>query len=145
MWRDVDIFSYMKYMLDYLSLKPVGAPTSSSNFKTIRAKDGVSHSVIIDCLRRLSCWVQLCVAVMCAEFPDSELIQCFSVFNVTNDLRKNHGSNDYRQQWRKANSVLAPLIKCDEVKLHSQVSNLEPFAWQHHLKTGLLTWIAGLL
>eukprot|EP00959_Pyramimonas_sp_CCMP1952_P171740 3588706-Pyramimonas_sp.AAC.1 len=79
------ILSHTKYMLDCLRQFPIVVPSGPSSFKTIGDTNGVPHDTIQGCLRRLACWVKLCVHVMRAEFPDFELIQRFSVFNLDAD------------------------------------------------------------
>ena len=74
--------SYTQYMLESLRLKPVVVPVGQNNFKTIGNRDGIPQDIIRDCLQKMSCWVKLCVHVMRAEFPDFELIQRFTVFDL---------------------------------------------------------------
>ena len=73
---------YTKYMLELLRLQPVVVPVGQNNFKTIGNRDGIPQGIIGDCLEKMACWVRLCVHVMRAEFPDFELIQRFTVFDL---------------------------------------------------------------
>ena len=140
-------FGYTKYMLDCLKAQPLAVPTGTATFKTIGNRHGVPPSIINSCLQRLSCWVKLCVHVMRAEFPNFELIQALSIFNLDKKAKARRGGHDHQLQRDRDIKTLASVIKCDMVDLKSQVDDLEPIALQHHLQTGasnLDCWIAAI-
>ncbi|CAK0864004.1 unnamed protein product, partial [Prorocentrum cordatum] len=147
--RVCTILSYTKYMLDCLRQFPIVVPsgTDSSDYKTIGDRNGVPQAIIQSCLHSLSRWVKLCVHVMRAEFPDFELIQRFSVFNLDADAASRRGGREHEAARRRDIAVLANAMGVGEADLRNELDALAPVARQRRTQTGANTldsWIAAI-
>jgi hypothetical protein len=60
--------------------KPRLLHTSTGQPRTIGDVRGVSDEVAATCLARMQNWWTLARAVLSAEFPDSDVVRCFSAF-----------------------------------------------------------------
>ena len=80
----VNTFSYTKFMLDSLK-EPITVPSTSAHtsMKTVGSRCGVGEDIIANCLQRMAKWVKLSIYVVQAEYPSFEIVQCFTVFEIS--------------------------------------------------------------
>ena len=126
---------YTKVMLTAVqAVKLVILPGSAGGALTIGDRDGIPHHVVQRCLKRMAGWVALVAKVIAAEFPAYEVVQSFSVFNLSRD---SHGDPDGSTTiMAKQLSRLANVLGQDANALHAQWADHRPLARKHFTLEG---------
>ena len=99
--------------------QPAGTPLSIGN------GDGVQQETLNRCFARMCSWVVLVTATVKAEFPRSEVLQSFSVFNISRFREP-----DY--EIRQTLARLAKLVDANASRFVKQYYEMLPSA-QHHM------------
>ncbi len=106
--------------------------------KMIGAKGGISQEIITRCFNRMSCWVDMAVNVINAEFPAFTILSSFQVFALGEKTkRKQHGSLLSAEAVELHIERLANFFAVDAKRLQQQYRDYSMIA--EHIKRTAVT------
>ena len=126
---------YTKVMLTAArAVKLVILPGSAGTALTVGNRGGVPQQVVQRCLKRMAGWVALVAKAIASEFPSYEVVQSFSVFNLS---QNNHDDPDGSTTiMAKHLQRLAKVLGQDANALHAQWVDHRPLARKHFTLEG---------
>jgi hypothetical protein len=120
--------------------------------KVLGSSRGVSDALVTRCMKHFKLWTTLVRATLAAEFPGFEILQTFSIFNLSPKSHANEHDTAYNVEVvaRKATQLrsLAGCLRLDAVQLESQMADHQSLAEKLFISkklTVLAAWREALL
>jgi hypothetical protein len=113
-------------MLEFLQI-PHLIQYDGNKTKCIGKPGGIADDVKERCLAHLRCWASLAVAVVRSEFPSLEILQTFSIFDLSGD--RDGGVSDQRVREENA-TRLSKVCEVDGQAFLTQFDDVRPMAMQ---------------
>ena len=103
------------FMLDLLKT-PILIPSwVIGTSRTLGADSGVPDHVVQRCLGRMRCFVAMSLSTLRAEFPDWEILQSFTVFDLSAHIRKDMSQHEQQLERTTTRKKLKRLANCFDV------------------------------
>lgn len=99
---------------------------------------GLSEERQHNCIGRMQCWLQLCEAVIQAEFPEFEVLQAMAVFNLpsSSKLARDHTDHEQTTRWLER---LARAFQVDAQQLQQEFFDIRAIAVAYAGQVGACT------
>lgn len=124
---------YTKASMDFLTARIHMVRKRGKVISTFGGPGSVTPSIQQACIERMRVWLRLARRVISAEFPSSELLNAFRIFNVSKDPEATH-------DMERAFHRLAKVFGLDKERLAEEFRKCLPIARQrvthlgHHLR-----------